>query len=68
MPFLNGRQTFERIKDDTELRGIPVVILTSGQSPADKSFFSKQGIPYFTKPVKLSDRENLASELTTQCG
>lgn len=68
MPYLNGRQTFERIKADTELRIIPVVILTSGESPADKSFFGNQGIPYFTKPVKLSDMESLASDLITFCG
>jgi len=39
MPYLNGIQTFERIKDDTELKRIPIVILTSGENPADKSFF-----------------------------
>jgi CheY-like chemotaxis protein len=67
MPYLNGRQTFERIKADIQLKNIPVVILTSGESPADKSFFSKQSIPYFIKPVKLSDMESLANELTTYC-
>ena len=67
MPYLNGIQTFERIKDDTELKRIPIVILTSGENPADKSFFSKEGILYFTKPVKLSDMEKLASELKIQC-
>lgn len=67
MPYLNGRQTFERIKADTQLRSIPVVILSSGESPADKSFFGKEGIPYFTKPIDLLDMESLASNLTTLC-
>lgn len=40
MPYLNGIQSFERIKDDTELKRIPIVIFTSGENPADKSFFS----------------------------
>ena len=67
MPYLNGRQTLERIKDDIELRSIRVVILTSGESPADKSFFKNQGIPYFTKPIKISDMENLAHNLVNLC-
>ena len=67
MPYLDGRQTFERIKADTQLKSIPVVILSSGQNPNDKSFFSKEDIPYFTKPVRVSDMENLASELLNHC-
>lgn len=67
MPYLNGRQTFERIKANSLLDQIPVVILTSGESPVDKSFFGNQGIPYYTKPVRLSDIERLASDLSTLC-
>jgi len=67
MPYLDGRQTFERIKADTELKNIPVVILSSGQNPADISFFGKEAVPYFTKPVRISDMENLASKLITHC-
>ena len=67
MPYLNGRQTFERIKADTQLRDIPVVILSSGENPADKSFFGKADIPYFTKPIDLLDLESLASKLTNLC-
>ena len=67
MPYLNGIQTFERIKADIELKSIPIVILTSGENPADISFFSLQGIPYFTKPVKFSDMESLARKLTSHC-
>jgi len=67
MPFLDGRQTFERIKADIQLKSIPVAILSSGENPADKSFFGNQGIPYFTKPIKASDMESLANDLTTLC-
>ncbi len=68
MPYLNGRETLERLKADLHLKNIPVVILTSGENPADKSFFANQSIPYYNKPVRLVDMENLANDLTTLCG
>jgi len=67
MPYLNGRETFERIQADLHLKSIPVVILTSGENPVDKSFFANQSIPYYNKPVRLVDMENLANNLTTLC-
>ena len=67
MPFLNGKQTFERIKATGQFENIPVAILSSGERPSDKSFFGKHGVPYFTKPVKLSDIETLADKLFMLC-
>ncbi len=67
MPYLDGRQTFERIKADPQLRNIPLVILSSGESPADKALFGKRGIPYFTKPVEFSALESLASHMSNLC-
>ncbi|MEO7446195.1 MAG: response regulator [Ferruginibacter sp.] len=67
MPYLDGRQTFERIKADIILNSVPVVILSSGKNPADKSYFGNAGIPYFTKPIDIVDMESLANNLSTLC-
>lgn len=67
MPFLNGRQTFERIKADPQLNYIPIVILSSGENPSDKSWFRDKGIPYFRKPSEFSAMEGIASHLADLC-
>lgn len=67
MPYLNGRQTFEQIKADPQLKDIPLVILSSGHSPADKLMFSKAGIPYFTKPVDFDTMKRIASHMAGLC-
>ncbi len=68
MPFLNGRETFERIKADPKLKNIPLVVLSSGENPADKSLFSKEGIAYFTKPVELVVMEEIVNHMANLCG
>ncbi len=67
MPYLNGIQTFERIKADPQLRDIPLVIFSTSESPADKALFSKGGIPFFTKPVDFSAMEGIASRIANLC-
>ena len=67
MPYLNGRQTFERIKADAELRSIPLVVFSSGENPSDKSLFSKAGIAYFSKPFNFSGLERIASQMANLC-
>jgi CheY-like chemotaxis protein len=68
MPFLDGRQTFESIRANTQLRNIPLVVLSSGENPAEKALFAREGIPYFTKPVEFSAMESLASRIAELCG
>lgn len=67
MPYLNGRQTFERIKADPQLSSIPLVVFSSGENPADKFLFSKEGIAYFTKPVEFSAMEGIVSHMANLC-
>ncbi|GAA0879456.1 response regulator [Algoriphagus jejuensis] len=63
MPYLNGIQTFERIKADIYLSAIPVVVLSSGENPADKLLFSQAGVDYFNKPIEYSGFKVIASHL-----
>jgi two-component system response regulator len=68
MPYLNGKQTFECIKADPQLKSIPLVIFSSGENPSDKSLFSREGITWFTKPVEFSAMEGIASYMANLCG
>jgi CheY-like chemotaxis protein len=67
MPYLNGRETFESIRADPQLKNIPLVIFTSGEDPADKSLFLKEGITFFTKPVEFSKFEGIAAQMAGLC-
>jgi two-component system response regulator len=67
MPYLDGRQTFECIKADPQLKHIPLVIFSSGENPADKALFSREGITWFTKPVEFSAMEGIASHMANLC-
>lgn len=67
MPFLDGRQTFERIKANPQLSGIPLAVLSSGESPADKAVFGKEGVPYFAKPIDFKTMETIASRMAHLC-
>lgn len=67
MPYLNGIQTFERIKVNPRLNRIPIVILSSSESPADKVLFSKEGIPYFTKPTTFLALETIVRQMSNLC-
>ncbi|MEO5967061.1 MAG: response regulator [Ferruginibacter sp.] len=67
MPFLDGRQTFERIKANPNYDNIPLVILSTSDSPADKDSFKKGGIPFFVKPVEMSVLKNIAQQMVNIC-
>jgi CheY-like chemotaxis protein len=56
MPRMDGRQVLAEIKADDELRSIPIVVLTTSQSPADiVSSYSLHANAYVTKPMNLDD-------------
>ena len=67
MPYLNGRQTIERIRANPQLSNIPLVVLSSGENPSDKTLFRKEGIAYFTKPVDFSMMEDIACHMANLC-
>ena len=56
MPRMDGRQVLAEIKTDVGLRSIPIVVLTTSQSPADiVSSYSLHANAYVTKPMNLDD-------------
>ena len=67
MPFLDGRQTFERIKANPNYNSIPLVILSTSENPAEKDSFNKGGIPFFVKPVEISVFKNIAQQMVNIC-
>lgn len=58
MPRMDGRETLAAIKNDEELKAIPVVILTtSGAAPDIVASYQQRANAYVTKPFGLDDFE-----------
>ena len=55
MPRKDGREALVELKEDPDLRGIPVVVLTTSSSESDMKYSYEQGASGFvTKPVSFS--------------
>ncbi|MEU3254268.1 response regulator [Streptomyces sp. NPDC006997] len=58
MPRMNGREFLAVVKEDAELRTIPVVVLTTSAAPDDVSgAYRHHANAYVTKPVNLEEFE-----------
>jgi CheY-like chemotaxis protein len=56
LPRMNGSQVLERLRKSTACGRIPVVILTSSDSPSDKAQTGQLGATeYFRKPSRLNE-------------
>jgi CheY-like chemotaxis protein len=64
LPKMDGREVLAHIKEDSSLKLIPTVILTTSDAEADivKSY-QLQANCYLTKPVQLDDFESLVKSI-----
>ena len=62
MPRMDGRETLAEIKQDENLRSIPVVVLTTSDADQDiLNSYDLQASCYITKPVDLNQFNNVVS-------
>ena len=65
MPEMSGYDLLKRVKESAELREIPVVIMSSENSPTRIRQCLEEGAEDFLiKPVRASDVSRLCSRLT----
>lgn len=67
MPFLSGRETFEKIKEDKTFQGVPIIVFSSSEKPQDKTLFQQQGIEYFTKPSSITYMGQIVDHMISVC-
>lgn len=66
MPRMNGRELLAVIKEDADLRTIPVVVLTTSAAPDDVTgAYQQHANAYVTKPVNLDDFERAVQSIDT---
>ncbi|XP_066319941.1 two-component response regulator ORR3-like [Miscanthus floridulus] len=66
MPEMSGYELLKRVKESAELREIPVVLMSSENSPTRIRRCLEEGAEEFlVKPVRASDLSRLCSRLIT---
>lgn len=66
MPRMDGRDSLRAMREDPDLRGIPVVVLTTSGNPQDiRSTYDMGGSSYIRKPARWQDLVELARLLKT---
>jgi len=68
MPFLDGKETLEKIRTELDLKNLPVVVLTSGRNPNDKALLKSKGVEMYTKPMSLGELQGIVKEFLSLCG
>ncbi|MFC2075267.1 response regulator transcription factor, partial [Bdellovibrionota bacterium] len=64
MPRLNGYQVCKSLKDDPDMRSIPILILSAKAQEADIYWGERVGADgYITKPFEFEDLENQIRKL-----
>jgi two-component response regulator (ARR-A family) len=68
MPEMSGYELLKRVKESAELREIPVVLMSSENSPTRIRRCLEEGAEEFLiKPVRASDVSRLCSRLVSTC-
>jgi signal transduction histidine kinase/CheY-like chemotaxis protein/streptogramin lyase len=64
MPFMDGFMLVEKVREDPDLAGTPVVMLTSAGRPGDMSRCRELGVDrYLLKPVRQADLRDSILEI-----
>ena len=67
MPFLDGRETFQRLREDTGLQKVPVIVFSSSENPGDKAQFTALGIEFLTKPSSIANMSEIVNHMISLC-
>jgi CheY-like chemotaxis protein len=67
MPFHDGRETFQRQREDTGLQKITVIVFSSSENPGDKAQFTALGIEFLTKPSSIANMSEIVNHMISLC-
>lgn len=67
MPKMDGKQTLMEIKQNEQLKDLSVMMFTTSSSQMDQLFARKWGADFLTKPLKVTEVEDLANRFVLTC-
>lgn len=64
LPKVNGIEVLTQIKNDSDLKGIPVVVLTSSEADSDVvNAYANHANAYVTKPIGLDSFDKIVKSI-----
>lgn len=67
MPVMNGKEALAHIKNDEDLKTIPVVVFTTSKSSMDQLFCQHYGVTMISKPPDFETLRTQVKKLVTYC-
>lgn len=67
LPDLKGLELVKKIKANASFDKIPIVVYTTGYSPADQATCEKLNIELFKKPNTVQEWEAICKVMATRC-
>lgn len=67
LPLQDGKQTYEKIKNELNLKTVPVIIFTSSHNPHDKALFEQLGVEFIIKPDSYSYMKDIVRHMVDVC-
>jgi CheY-like chemotaxis protein len=67
MPYLDGKETFKKIKYDLKLDAVPIIIFTSSHNPNDRLLFTSMGVEFITKPDDFTYMSKIVRHMVNAC-
>ena len=67
MPILDGKKTLSIIKEDKELKALPVVMFTTSNSELDRMYCQKLNTRMITKPPDFQTLQSTVLEMLQFC-
>ncbi len=71
LPKVDGFEVLRRVRASEKFKDLPVLVVTSSDSPADRAEAAKLGAHYFRKPVSYEEYLKVGAVLRqflTDCG
>jgi len=63
LPRIDGRQVLAEVKNDATLKTIPVIVLSTSDSPLDRTYcYENHANAFLAKPLLLEDWQQLARD------
>ncbi|MFL5787637.1 MAG: response regulator [Flavisolibacter sp.] len=67
MPVLNGKDTLLKMKSDSNLKNIPVVLFSTTMTTEDKNFATTNGVEFISKPRSFKELEITTNRFLEKC-
>ncbi|SHE55331.1 response regulator [Flavisolibacter ginsengisoli] len=67
MPGMDGKQTLQYIRSQTDFKLIPIVVFTTSDRAADVAFCKQYNVPLFTKPIDYKSLKNTMGHILGFC-